>query len=541
MALLVSDERLSSPEFLGLIIPFLLYLVYTTLAWPYVVPKALPWIGWRSEIFSAPGARLRAMLDVNATLEEGYRKYSKQAKSFILPLWPMEPSVIVPQTSIKWLIRQRDEVVSFKAAILDRTQSHWTFMSDHIMAHDTHREVIVRYLNQKLASLIPATSHELAACFEEFWGVDTQKWNDILVFDDMMKMVARASNRVFNKEVCRNETFFYHDVSVAQYIAIYAFLIRAAPPLIRSAFAQLLRIPLTYHHYRCSQYLQPIVKQRLADIGRKQQDETFVYEEPNEFLSWIVSDAYARNDPLDLDPTMITYRMLVMNFAAIYPSSITITNVLLNLFSSAPEKGFVEGIREEATRILADGNGMFTKAGLDKMVRTDSAIRESMRLSSLTSKGLDRTIVAKEGLTMEDGVFLPQGTKVGTALYSIHRDESFYTNANKYDAFRFSRPLEEAKQDLSVIEAAPALGDMPQNAPLTQTSDTFLEFGHGRHACPGRFFASVQLKLLIASLVLNYDVKPLATRPENTWIADYGFPPRKATLQVRRRKTQGNF
>ncbi|KAI9707108.1 MAG: hypothetical protein M1836_000068 [Candelina mexicana] len=409
------------------------------------------------------------------------------------------------------------------------------------MAHDTHREVIVRYLNKKLASLIPAMSHELAACFEQYWGVDTQNWKDIVVFDDMMKVVARASNRVFNKEVCRNETFFYHDVRVAQYIAINAFLIRAAPPLIRSAFARLLRIPLKYHHYRCSQYLLPIVKQRLADIGRKRQDENFVYEEPNEFLSWIVSDAYARKDPLDLDPTMITYRMLVMNFAAIYPSSITITNVLLNLFSSAPDKGFVEGIREEATRILAEGNGMFTKAGLDKMVRTDSAIRESMRLSSLTSKALDRTIVAKEGLTMEDGVFLPQGTKVGTALYSIHRDESFYTNANEYDAFRFSRPLEEAKQDLSVIEAAPALGEMPQNAPLTLTSDIFLEFGHGRHACPGRFFASVQLKLLIASLVLDYDVKPLATRPENTWVADYGFPPHKATLQVRRRKTQGNF
>ncbi|KAI9723699.1 MAG: hypothetical protein M1812_000999 [Candelaria pacifica] len=471
-------------------------------------------------------------------MEEGYRKYSKKAKSFIIPLWPMEPSVIVPQSSIKWLIRQRDDVISFKAAIMDRTQSHWTFMSDHILEHDSHRDVIVRYLSKKLAPLTPPMSDELSACFEQYWGLDTKGWKDVLVFDDMMKMVARASNRVFNKEVCRNETFFYHDVMVSQYIAINAFLIRAAPPFIRPAFARLLQIPLIYHHHQCTKRLLPIVKQRLADIGRKRQDDNFSYEEPNEFLSWLVSDAYDRNDPFDLDPTMITYRMLVMNFAAIHPASITITNVLFNLYSSAPEKGFVEGIREEATRILAEGNGTFTKAGLDKMIRTDSAIRESLRYSSLTSKGLDRTVIAKEGITMEDGLFLPQGTKVGTALFSIHRDDSFYPHAHEYDAFRFSRPLEEAKQDLSVVEAALELKDIPQNTPLTQTSDTFLEFGHGRHACPGRFFTSAQLKLLVANMVLNYDVKLLATRPANTWIADYGIPPRKATLQVRRRKTQ---
>ncbi len=533
-------EGLSRPEILCLMVSFLVYILYTNLAWTYVIPNALPWAGRRSQRLSAPRARLRAMFDVNATLEEGYRKYSKKARSFILPLWPMEPSVIVPQSTIKWLVKQSDGVISFKTAIMDRTQSHWTFMSDHILEHDTHREVILRYLNKKLASLVPAIAHELSACFGQYWGVNGEDWKEVLVFDDMMKIVARTSNRILNMEVCHNEAFFYHDVRVSQYIAINAFLIRAAPPFIRSAFARLLRIPLIYHHHQCGKYLLPIVKQRLADIGRKLHDRDFLYDEPDEFLSWIVRDAYARNDPLDLDPTMITYRMLVMNFASIHPSSITITNVLFNLFSSPPEKGFVEGIRQEAARILAEGNGTFTRAGLNKMIQTDSAIRESMRYSSLTSKGLDRTVIAKEGITMEDGLFLPQGTKVGTSLFSIHRDERFYPNAHEYDAFRFSRPVEniKAKQGLSVNDLLPDTASMTRKVPLTQTSDTFLEFGHGRHACPGRFFTSIQLKLLIAYLVLNYDVKPLARRPANTWIADYGIPPRNATLQVRRRKAQ---
>lgn len=34
-----------------------------------------------------------------------------------------------------------------------------------------------------------------------------------------------------------------------------------------------------------------------------------------------------------------------------------------------------------------------------------------------------------------------------------------------------------------------------------------LNFGYGRHACPGRFFATNEIKMVLARLILEYDIK----------------------------------
>jgi hypothetical protein len=37
---------------------------------------------------------------------------------------------------------------------------------------------------------------ELASGFDETWGFDTQAWKEIGVFQNMMRIIARTSNRV---------------------------------------------------------------------------------------------------------------------------------------------------------------------------------------------------------------------------------------------------------------------------------------------------------------------------------------------------------
>lgn len=34
-----------------------------------------------------------------------------------------------------------------------------------------------------------------------------------------------------------------------------------------------------------------------------------------------------------------------------------------------------------------------------------------------------------------------------------------------------------------------------------------MSFGFGRHACPGRFFAANEIKLILARLLLDYDLR----------------------------------
>ena len=264
-------------------------------------------------------------------------------------------------------------------------------------------------------------------------------------------------------------------------------------------------------------------------------------KEPNDFISWLIHEVAAVPNAEERTPERISLRIMTLNFAAIHTSTFTATNIIFDLFSSPPEEGYVAGIREEIAQLLQENDGVWDKNVLAKMFKTDSAIRESLRISTFMSHGMDRMIVAPEGIKMDDGTHLPQGTRLGTATYSIHHDDSVYNNALTYDAFRFSRVREtalansrsEGNGGASKDELAKLLES--KNLSTVTTSDSFLSFGHGRHACPGRFFAAMEMKLLVGYIVMNYDVKPIASRPPNNFMGGTVLPPMKAKISVRKR------
>ena len=54
---------------------------------------------------------------------------------------------------------------------------------------------------------------------------------------------------------------------------------------------------------------------------------------------------------------------------------------------------------------------------------------------------------------------------------------------------------------------------------------------------PGRFFAALELRVMLACIVLRYDVKfrEEGRRPENEWLATTCYPCRTAKVLFRRR------
>lgn len=65
-----------------------------------------------------------------------------------------------------------------------------------------------------------------------------------------------------------------------------------------------------------------------------------------------------------------------------------------------------------------------------------------------------------------------------------------------------------------------------------------MTFGHGRFACPGRFFASNESKVVLAELLLTYDIRLRdgEERPKNLFFADACFPDPKREVLFRRRR-----
>jgi cytochrome P450 len=71
---------------------------------------------------------------------------------------------------------------------------------------------------------------------------------------------------------------------------------------------------------------------------------------------------------------------------------------------------------------------------------------------------------------------------------------------------------------------------------MTAVATDFLSFGLGRHACPGRFFASQEMKLMLAHIVMEYDVRVVGgKRPATVNIAGTYLPSENAKLEIRLR------
>ena len=63
-------------------------------------------------------------------------------------------------------------------------------------------------------------------------------------------------------------------------------------------------------------------------------------------------------------------------------------------------------------------------------------------------------------------------------------------------------------------------------------------FGYGRQACPGRWYAEAQIKLILATLILKFDfgfLKDQSSRPPNIHADEKILPDTKQKIVFRRR------
>jgi cytochrome P450 len=72
---------------------------------------------------------------------------------------------------------------------------------------------------------------------------------------------------------------------------------------------------------------------------------------------------------------------------------------------------------------------------------------------------------------------------------------------------------------------------------MVSSSQDYLPFGHGRHVCPGRYFAACELKLIFGHIITTYDVKleTEGVRPPDLLITTTRVPNQDANVLFRKR------
>lgn len=148
---------------------------------------------------------------------------------------------------------------------------------------------------------------------------------------------------------------------------------------------------------------------------------------------------------------------------------------------------------------------------------TDHQIHDNTTIAVLMQR------IARRPFTFSDGTYIPQGTYICAAT-AAHTNGESYSNPHDFEPFRFV--------DKTRKENAGCKVDM------VSTHADFFAFGHGRHACPGRFFAASELKMMLAHIVMTYDVKfdGDGGRPKDAWFIMSCIPNLEAEVLFRKRR-----
>jgi cytochrome P450 len=107
--------------------------------------------------------------------------------------------------------------------------------------------------------------------------------------------------------------------------------------------------------------------------------------------------------------------------------------------------------------------------------------------------------IATSTFALHDGTIISEGTCISMPAGPMAMDPEYYSNPRKFSATRFCTPdntgLERSGEGFHrVLE-------------FVDTENGNLHWGHGRFTCPGRWYASAVMKLMLAKIIENFDAK----------------------------------
>ncbi|KAJ4480063.1 cytochrome P450 [Lentinula aciculospora] len=375
-----------------------------------------------------------------------------------------------------------------------------------------HIPVIRTKLNLNLEDILPPLLDEINSAFPDI--IESQisegDWASIKVLPAFSRIICRATNRILvGDSLCRSDEYcklangFTNDVlSVGP---VLKFLLpKFLRPLAGMAYRSMFK-----HQKRMEKLLTPLIE------DRRRLRQSSASDMPNDMLSWLMETSPSYEG---YSVESLSMRMLNVNFVALHTTTKTFTHAVYYL-ASQPQ--YIPILRQEVGQQLdPDDLTTWTKEALGRCVKLDSFLKETLRLKGLGAIWMPRLAVSD--FDFSDGTHIPSGYYVAAAATAVHEDETLYESAHEFNGLRFASMRQES-----------TASDGPENGKnwqyrMTSNSESYLAFGGGRHLCPGRFFASIEMKCLMAYLVLHYNLKMLedGVRPPDEWFGPTSNPAR---------------
>ncbi|KAB8268032.1 cytochrome P450, partial [Aspergillus minisclerotigenes] len=410
--------------------------------------------------------------------QEGHKKFKDQA--WIMPTSDGRKNVVVPGRLLSELSKLSETVLSFPTAINKVLEVKYTKVApDEPLAP----YCIKADLSPALSRLNPIIYREVENALEDEIP-QCEDWTPVFIYQKLVNTVAKVSGRIFvGTELSHNKDYLNTAINYTIELGNAVQAVKKMKPWLRPFLAW--KLPEVQQLYKREEmairFLEPIIQ------ARREASKDPDYQKPDDMLQWFLNRS--EDYKVHYIRRIVKMQILVI-FAGIHNTTVTATNVLYNLAVS-PE--YMQPLREEICKAISDHDGTLTSRALQQMEKLDSFMKETIRFYPPELTSFSRQTV--QGIKLSSGQYIPPDTSIETPLQAIYQDDSNYADSDTFDGFRFYKIWQGGG---ATVHA--------RNQFVTSNEQN-LVFGYGKHACPGRFLAAAEIKMIVSKRLLTYDFK----------------------------------
>jgi cytochrome P450 len=409
--------------------------------------------------------------------------------------------LILPSKHVAELQSLPAQTASPTVAHAFNLSGHWTNMNI-ILKNNLHFRTLQEKLTPNLNYLTAAMQDELNFAVKKDLPECEDNWVAIKPYHSILRLVSRISARIFlGLPLCRDERWLEISTEFTENVFVSLVVLRLFPRFMHGVLSYFL--PSTWIGRN---YVRRAKKLLIPEIENRQRTMSYIdstAKNEMNLLDWMLEIA----TPQESKPSDLAHLEVVMSLASIHTSQMNAVHVLYDL---AAHPHYVGELRDEIKDvILQDGKWtQWKKASFYKLKKLDSFMRESQRLNPPSLLSYHRVMLQDH--VLRDGTLLSKGAHIAMPVNAIQN--SITPNPDLFDPMRYYRLRQEEGQ-----------AHLHQFA---TTEPNVLNFGHGKFACPGRFFAALEIKNILVRLIMDYDWKleEGKCRPENLRAHEFIFP-----------------
>ncbi|KAI1200200.1 cytochrome P450 monooxygenase [Nemania serpens] len=462
----------SAPYLLGLAL-----VMWTTYLWSTSNPslKKLPYVN-RAGFFSDARAKREFRVSAKPILQNARKQYPNQPYRMTTEFG----NVVMVQSEWFDEIRNNSSLSFLGTVPQERICEIPGFEPLSALGADGELvQIIARKQLTKLLNQVTTPLSEEAALAVSLSLGESTEWSEITLLPAIRDIIARMSSRVFlGEDLARNEEWLHimkgYTVDAFQAIDILTKYPKNLRPYIGWLFPECKRVRDYYSRVR--RLIDPVLKKReemtQAALAAGQPAPVF-----NDALEWIKQESKANGTKYDT-----TTFQLIISTVAVNTTTDALHSTLVALMQ---HPGALQAVRDEIVQVLkAEG---WKKTALYNMKLMDSALKETQRIRPFFL-AMRRSV--EKDMVLSDGTVLKKGSRLHIDTHRMV-DPNVYENPEEWNIDRFLELRSQPGKEHS--------------AQLVTTNVDHFGFGHGEHACPGRFFATNELKVALCHLLIKYD------------------------------------